>query len=219
MSKPLHIIWDLDGTLINSEKEVLEALKKSVRDAGLSEKEQTASFRIGPTIDKIVENAFSPAIVTSGLKQNIIENFRDNYDNCGFNNTLSFDGIEEILADENFMHHIVTNKPDLATNRIIEKLGWQNYFASVITPYSFIKSDADKRKSKAELFASCISDYPNETFVGIGDMDTDAKAAIVNKIPAIGVLWGTGTREELEKSGCLHIVKTVSNLKTLLRSF
>ena len=54
----LHIIWDLDGTLINSEEEVLETLIKSVREAGLSENEQKAPFRVGPTIDKILDVAF-----------------------------------------------------------------------------------------------------------------------------------------------------------------
>ena len=110
----------------------------------------------------------------------------------------------------------MTNKPDLATNRIIEKLGWKNYFASIITPYSFVKSPDDKRKSKAELFAICMADYPDEKFVGIGDMDTDAKAALANNIPAIGVLWGTGTREELADCACTHIVETVEELEELL---
>lgn len=214
----LHIIWDLDGTLINSENEVLEALVKSVRQAGLSEKEQKAPFRVGPTIDKILDAAFSSEILTPAKKNEIIKNFRNNYDNCGFNHTPPYEGIEEILADSRFIHHIVTNKPDLATGRILEKLGWKKYFASVVTPYSYMKAADDKRKTKTELFALCMADYPNEKFVGIGDMDTDAKAALKNKILAIGLLWGTGTKEELEVCGCSYIIDSTDKLKTLLES-
>ena len=157
--------------------------------------------------------------MTAQRKKEIIEAFRNNYDNCGFNNTPAFEGIEDILADNSFVHHLITNKPDLATNRIIEKLGWQKYFTSIITPYSFMKSPDDKRKAKTELFAICIADSPNEKFIGIGDMETDANAAISNKIPAIGVLWGTGTRNELVSCGCNNIVNTVQELKQLLETF
>ena len=212
----LHVIWDLDGTLINSESEVLDALVKSVREVGLSEESQKAAFRVGPTIDKILEAAFSSDVLTAEKKASVVAAFRANYDNCGFNNTPAFEGVENILKCENFVHHIVTNKPDLATGRILEKLGWKNFFASVITPYSFMKGSDDRRKSKSELFALCMADFPNARFVGVGDMDTDARAALDNKIPAIGVLWGTGTREELRSASCGRLAETVAELKEIL---
>ena len=214
----LNVIWDLDGTLINSEQEFLNALIKSVRDCGLSECDQRAPFRVGPTIDRILDAAFSPDVMDSNKKYQIIAAFRKNYDNCGFNNTPAFDGIEQILADKAFVHHIVTNKPDLATGRILQKLCWTGYFASVITPYSFMKTENDKKKTKTELFALCMSHSAGESFVGVGDMDTDAKAALANNIPAVGVLWGTGTKEDLVKCGCTYIAKTVSELVSLLES-
>lgn len=212
----LHVIWDLDGTLINSEREVLDALIKSAREAGLNEDSQKAAFRVGPTIDKILDAAFDEGVLTPQKKSGIIAAFRNNYDNCGFNNTSAFEGVEDILRGETFVHHIVTNKPDLATGRILEKLNWKSFFASVITPYSFMTGAKDKRKSKSELFALCMADFPNARFVGIGDMDTDAKAALDNNIPAIGVLWGTGTREELQSVGCQFVAETVMELKEIL---
>lgn len=213
----LHLIWDLDGTLINSEEEVLEALIKSVKDAGLTEKDQIAPFRVGPTIDKILDATFSKETLTPVIKSAVIKNFRNNYDNCGFNRTPAFDGIEDILKDTRYIHHIVTNKPDLATGRIIEKLGWQGLFEDIITPYSFMKSADDRKMTKTELFASIISRYAGEKFTGIGDMTTDAKAALDNGIYAVGVLWGTGTEEELTGAGCAAVVKTAFELQELLR--
>lgn len=211
----LHIIWDLDGTLIDSCHEIKEVLGKSIKEAGFSEKEPVAPFRSGPPLDMILKYMYGDQLSVEDIKQ-IVSTFRRNYDNCGFNHTLGFEGIEEILANEIFIHHIVTNKPDLATNKIIKKLGWKNYFVSVLTPYSYMKSLEDKRKSKTELFALCMANYPNEKFVGIGDMGIDAEAAFENSILAIGVLWGTGTREELEKCSCDYIIGDVSELcKTL----
>ena len=174
---------------------------------------------MGPTIDKILDAAFDKDVLTAQKKADIIAAFRSNYDNCGFNNTPAFEGVEDILRDGNFIHHIVTNKPDLATGRILEKLNWKSLFASVVTPYSFMKSPGDRRKSKSELFAICMEDFPAVRFVGIGDMDTDAAAARSAGIPAIGVLWGTGTKEELQAAGCERIAENPNKLRKLLEEF
>ena len=212
----IHVIWDLDGTLINSENEVLQALISAVRKAGLSESDQIKPFRVGPTVDKILEYSLPKSILTDIKKTEIVKNFRDLYDNCGFNNTLCFSGIEEILNEKRFLHHSITNKPDLATKRILRKLGWDNKFATVITPYSFMKSSEDKRKTKTELFKICMQNYPNEAFVGIGDMETDAKSAKENNILSIGVLWGTGTKSELKDAACSYIAESVEELHSYL---
>ena len=215
MKNQIHIIWDLDGTLIDSAPEIKQVLDISVKEAGFSKIEPVNTFRSGPPLDKVLEYMYGNKLAEENIKQ-IISVFRKNYDNCGFNHTPSYEGIEEILVDTRFVHHIVTNKPDLATRRILEKLGWEKYFASVVTPYSYMKSASDKRKTKTELFALCIADYPNEKFVGIGDMETDAKAALDNNMLAIGVLWGTGTKIELETCGCNYITTSVFELHKLL---
>ncbi|WP_296323028.1 HAD family hydrolase [Treponema sp. UBA3813] len=214
----LHIIWDLDGTLIDSAPEIKAVLAKSIKETGFSEIKPLEPFRSGPPLDKTLGYMYGLQLSAENIEQ-ILSAFRNNYDNCGFNHTPPFDGMEEILADTRFLHHIVTNKPDLATNRILKKLGWKKYFSSVVTPYSYMKSSDDKRKTKTELFALCMKDYPNEKFVGVGDMDTDAKAALENDIPAIGVLWGTGSEKELKACGCTKIVHSVNELKQLLADF
>ncbi len=75
----VHIIWDLDGTLINSENEVLQALISAVRKAGLSESDQIKPFRVGPTVDKILEYSLPNSILTDNKKTEIVKNFRDSW--------------------------------------------------------------------------------------------------------------------------------------------
>ena len=100
----LHIIWDLDGTLIDSATEIKEVLDKSVIEAGFSEIEPVAPFRSGPPLDKVLEYMYGDRLSEKNIKQ-IVFAFRKNYDNCGFNNTLGFEGIEDILKDNFFIHH------------------------------------------------------------------------------------------------------------------
>ncbi|MGI5096389.1 HAD family hydrolase [Treponema socranskii] len=214
--KNIKIIWDLDGTLIKSEEEVLSSLVDSVREVGLTELDQIAPFQVGPTVDKILEASFSSGILTENLKSEIIRRFRNIYDNCGFEKTKPYLGVEDVLNISEVRNYIVTNKPDLATNRIIHKLGWDGLFKKILTPYSNI-SKCNRKKSKSELFSEILLNKDNDSlYFGIGDMSADAKAAIDNKIIPIGVLWGTGTQEELLEAHCEYIFDTVENLRKFI---
>lgn len=121
MKNQIHIIWDLDGTLIDSAPEIKQVLDISVKEAGFSKIEPVNTFRSGPPLDKVLEYMYGNKLAEENIKQ-IVSVFRKNYDNCGFYHTPGFNGIEEILTNKSFVHHIITNKPDLATNRIVKKI-------------------------------------------------------------------------------------------------
>jgi len=194
----IHIIWDLDGTLIDSEMEIQQSLELAVKESGLDPEKQIKPFIVGPTIDEIIKDSFPADIMTDALLNKIIASFRVIYDNSDFERTKSYPDIENIIFDiTNFTHYIVTNKPYMPTNRILNKLNWSKYIMSVTTPYSNVPNK--KMRSKKELFMDVITKSRNEvsSFIGIGDMKTDCLAARNNNITAVGVLWGSGTREEL----------------------
>jgi phosphoglycolate phosphatase len=196
----LHLIWDLDGTLIDSSKEIITCLELAIKESGLDLSRQTGPFIIGPTIDFILREAFPPEYLTDSILKQVISKYRKIYDNSEFAMTKPFSNIEKIVKDnKSFMHHIITNKPDIPTKRILEKLCWTMYITTVNTPYTgIITTERKKLKSKSELFFDIISKYDKKSlFIGIGDMKSDCMAAKDNNIRSIGVLWGTGTREEL----------------------
>jgi phosphoglycolate phosphatase len=213
-----HLIWDLDGTLIDSSNEIIACLELAVKNSGLELSRRINPFIIGPTIDVILKNAFPSEYVSGDILEQVILNFRMIYDNSEFNMTKSFSGIEKIVKDkQSFVHHIVTNKPDMPTKKILEKLGWTTYINSVNTPYSeIIAQDSKLLKSKRELFSGLITKYDEQSFfVGIGDMKSDCIAAKDNNIKSVGVLWGTGTREELSDC-CDYLFDTTKQLYDFL---
>lgn len=210
----LNLIWDLDGTLIDSEKEVLYYLNKAVREAGIDANCQIKPFRIGPTIDIIVREAFDSSILTDEMIELVIDRFRKGYDNSDYSLTKPFPNIEDIICDTTqFTHYIVTNKPDMATWRILDILNWRHLFADVVTPYT----DGGRDKvPKTQLFGKIISNNGEHTpYMGIGDMRGDCIAARANNITAVGVLWGIGTLEELSDS-CDYICKDTQELYNYL---
>jgi len=213
----INIIWDLDGTLIDSEKEVKQSLELALKKSGIDITKKINDFVVGPTIDKIILNAFPNEMITNEILNIIINYFRDIYDNSDFEFTKPYNGIDEIISNTyDFKHHIITNKPDMPTNKILKILKWSKYITSVNTPYTNINIK-DEKKTKKELFNEVIINYKknDSLFIGIGDMKSDCIAAKDNGITAIGVLWGTGTREELEKYSD-YIFDNVKQLKNYL---
>jgi phosphoglycolate phosphatase-like HAD superfamily hydrolase len=119
----LHIIWDLDGTLIDSSTEIVACLEFAIKKSGLELSRQISPFVIGPTIDVILKKAFPLNCLTLDILKQIISNFRSIYDGSEFEMTKPFSGVEAIVKDNHsFMHHFVTNKPDIPTKRILQKL-------------------------------------------------------------------------------------------------
>jgi len=192
----LNIIWDLDGTLADSEADILGYLELSLREASVDITAKLKPLRIGPPIDIMLNEAFPPGMLSDEKIAEVVANYRRLYDNSGFPTTVPFDGIEEIISDStNFTHHIITNKPNPASERIIKKLGWTDKIKILKAQFA----DRAMRKTKTELFSELIAEIgaDKSTFVGIGDVKGDCAAAKNNGITAVGVLWGAGTMEEL----------------------
>jgi len=210
----IHLIWDLDGTLVDSQAEILYHMNLALQDASLDIRDQVKPIKIGPPLDIILKESFPAEALTAEKMNEVIYRYRERYDNSGFKMTGPFDGIEEIVSDTvNFIHHIVTNKPNPAAERIVEKLGWTDKIASL----KALSGHIEQRKSKTDRFAELIAQYGGDgsSFIGIGDAKTDCIAAKNNNITAVGVLWGSGTREELEDCSD-HLFENTEQLRNFL---
>jgi phosphoglycolate phosphatase len=207
-----YLIWDLDGTLIDSQKEILHHLELALKDSSLDIADTIKPIRTGPPIDIMLRESFPSDILTDDKVAEILFHFRKRYDTSDYIMTEPFAGIDEIISDTtHFIHHIVTNKPENASRRIIKKIGWENKITSLKTP-----SDKNNQKqSKTILLSELITGSSPSMFVGIGDMKGDCIAAKENNIVSVGVLWGSGTREELSDC-CDYIFGDTKQLRDYL---
>jgi phosphoglycolate phosphatase len=210
----LNLIWDLDGTLIDSQKEILYHLELALKKSSLNMADNIKPIKIGPPIDVMLKESFPAETLTEEKLNEVISRYRETYNNSGFTMTGPFNGIEEIISDKiNLAHHVVTNKPYLASRRIIEKMGWADKIKTLKTQ----SEHTEQRKSKYELFAELITELGEDrsSFVGIGDMKSDCLAARDNNITVVGVLWGSGTREELSDC-CDYLFEDTKQLHDFL---
>jgi phosphoglycolate phosphatase len=214
-----HIIWDLDGTLVDSQEEILSTVKLALSDAGVNITNRKVDIEIGPPLADMLRNAFSENYLTDKKLEEIIFHFRRRYDSSNFDMTLPFPDIGSIIFDSGFVHHIVTNKPEYATKKIIKKLNWTDRIISVNTTAAREYMAPRERVTKEDLIKNLIKHQKKSNeFIGVGDTRNDCIAAKKNNIFAIGVLWGTGREDELVDV-CDRVVGSAKELYNVLLDF
>ena len=186
-----NYIFDLDGTIINSSKEVLLCLKKAFEksDYNINENNLTSNL-IGPPIKQIVQ-AIAPELQNEDKISEIISNFRYFYDNEQNDISEIYPYVHETLEylkSFNKKMFIATFKPKKSTMRIIKQFNL-NYFDDIYTIDKF-----DRHITKEEMIGDIIYNYNlnKSDTVMVGDAKTDMTAAKSCGITAIGALWGYG---------------------------
>ena len=214
----VHLIWDLDGTLVDSEPEILATIKQALCTVHLSVDDAYAPLRIGPPLPAVLRNSFPKEVLNDAGIAIVIGEFRKIYDASDFENTRPYDGIDEMIKSDAYRHTVITNKPNFAARRLIDKKGWRKYISDVLSPDS-LPCLTGRELTKIELFQHFMSRHLHCRTVGIGDMAGDADCAHTVGIPAIGVLWGAGTQKELEDAGCDAIVSDTHELTETLQEW
>ena len=187
-----NYIFDLDGTLINSSKEVLLCFKKAFEKAdypilqsGLS------SDVIGPPLRDII-TIIAPELKDAETIQNIENNFREIYDYDENDISELYFGVPDVLLNlkqQGKRIFLATFKPKKPTERILRQFNLE-IFEDVYTIDKF-----DKHITKAQMIEDIIEKYsllkPKTAMVG--DAKSDMTAAKEAGITAIGALWGYGS--------------------------
>lgn len=214
----LHLIWDMDGTLVDSQQEVFRTIEKSLKRVGVSIDNAQNPLRIGPPVKEIIRTSFPESILSEEKLDETVKAFRQIYDSSMFVDTVPFPGIDELIRCDNFIHHVITNKPDFATRRIMEMKGWTGFIKNVLSPDT-LQCEFGRVLKKLELFQFFKDQYPAFKALGIGDMAGDVQCANAVGYESVGVLWGTGTWDELVRAGANFIVSDVNGLIDMLNRY
>lgn len=196
----MHLLFDLDGTLIDSQPGILNCFRHALEAHDLKVPADEEFLRcIGPPIrDSITQLLEAP---TDALVDSVLAKYRERYTEVGLFECELYPGIETTLRDlQGHGHtlHVATSKAEIYAQRIIEHFGLPPLLASVNG------SGLDgSRSNKAELVRHILRSQTiaPEQAVMIGDRSHDMIGAAANGIPSIGALWGYGSGRELMESG------------------
>lgn len=183
------LIFDLDGTLIDSSASILEGFAMALDSLKIAPKLPLTATVIGPPLrDTLASLAGSD---DASLLDALIRSFKDYYDAEGYKATTVFPGINEMLAGlrgEGKALHIATNKRLLPTQLILNHLGWREVFSSVYA----LDTRSPAFPNKAAMIAGLIQDVgiAHDSAAYIGDRPEDGFAADANELPFYAADWG-----------------------------
>ncbi|MCD8066430.1 MAG: HAD hydrolase-like protein [Oscillospiraceae bacterium] len=205
------VLFDLDGTLTNSGPGIFNAVEYAVSKLGLEphERDFYRGF-IGPPLPWSFENLLG---LPPEEAARAVEIFREYYNDRGIWENSPYEGIPEMLAQlrgsgKTLM--VAASKPQKQAEQVLAKVGLAQYM-----DYISAADPTDSRDQKAAAIARCRERAAGPA-VMVGDRRHDIQGAKANAIPAVGVLYGYGARDELEAAGADYIAETVEQLKNLL---
>jgi phosphoglycolate phosphatase len=211
-----YIIFDLDGTLIDSLPEIAASANHALKTCGFSEvpNARDLSWFVGPPL----REGFKKLVNTSDdtLIDKLIIAYREIYKDVSLEAKL-YPGIKKLLIDlaKTKTLALATSKPTVFASRILERLELNHLFSTITG------SELDgTRSTKEELIKQVIEtcDAPSSDFVHVGDRSVDIIGAKRNKIDSVGVLYGYGTAIEIEESNPTFIARDVNELGSILTS-
>lgn len=200
------VIFDLDGTLLDSIEDIASSMNKVLESLQLpTHKIEDYKHFVGGGVDILVENALSNQ--SKEIKYEVIKRFKIEYDGKLHSKTLPYDGIYELLDELKKLDinlAVLSNKPHEFTVSYVNHF-FKNYNFKEIHGQ---KKDVPKKPDpKAALdIVKCLDSSCENTYF-IGDTKIDMQTAKSANMTAIGVLWGFRDEKELRENGADFIVK------------
>jgi phosphoglycolate phosphatase len=212
------IVFDCDGTLVDSQHLIVEAMRLSFQDAGLAAPERAAIIStIGLSIPDALR-VLAPAENETN-REDLGDAYREWYTALRKKQPAErlFPGAANVLfglaAQEDVILGIATGKSRRGVDRFIDQNGLHGIFSTIQTA-----DDAPSKPHPAMLMQAMaeVGGTPEST-VMIGDTSYDMMMAMHAKATGIGVTWGYHSAAELQRSGAKSLVRSFSALEVALR--
>lgn len=211
--KTRYLLFDLDGTLTDPALGITRAVQYALRHFGMEEtnREKLLSYIGPPLLDSFKSYGLSAEQAREALRV-----YRVYFADIGLYENEVYAGIPEFLHDAQRAGYrliMATSKPEMYACRLMQHFGLTEYFAVIAG------SDmAEKRADKAAVIRYALERAGvrnTAEAVMIGDRKYDVEGAKAFNMPSVGVLYGYGSRAELEKAGADRIVETVADLRAV----
>jgi 2-phosphoglycolate phosphatase len=205
------VVFDLDGTLLDSYEGIREALNPVLVHFG---KEPVTvgqvRFMVGEGLPRLIEKAIGPEMVEEGVRL-----FRERYRETANSGSALFHDAEEVMSElgrRGVPMSIASNKPALFSRQILESLGIASRFVFVGGPDMGFLPKPDPGMALAALEA--MGTTAAETLF-VGDMPIDVQTARAVGMPVIALPTGSSTRDELVAAAPDRILGALTELLPL----
>jgi phosphoglycolate phosphatase len=192
-STPKTLLFDLDGTLSDPLVGIARSINYALSHFGFPERPlEDLAVHVGPPLDQ------SFRLITglqSGFAiESLVAKYRERYGQIGYSENVLYPGIPEVLeqfARTGVTLGLCTSKRADFAEQILELFGLRSYF-------DFISGGEIGVGKSQQIRALLHEGVVTTSTVMVGDRAVDITAAQQNGLLAAGVLWGYGSRQELE---------------------
>jgi phosphoglycolate phosphatase len=211
MAPACSVLLDLDGTLIDSQPGILASCLAALRALG-HQPDRTLDIRrfIGPPLEDIMRVLLQP--YGDDRVGEAVAAYRQHYGESGFLGSDPYPGIGSSLEEmrqAGLRIYLATSKRETFASRILNHLGFATYFDGI---HGSVPGGG--RDHKPELLAYVLSQHnllPSRSLM-VGDRRHDISGAHAVGMRGLGVLWGYGTRDELETAGADRLMESTADL-------
>ncbi|MDX9689830.1 MAG: HAD family hydrolase [Proteobacteria bacterium] len=208
------ILFDLDGTLTDSGPSIMNCYRYTFDKLGFDcPPDHVLRSFVGPPLNQNMESVVGPELVADAIKHYLYHMVDEG---VGLSENKLYAGVPDLLttlksAGKNI--YLATSKRHPLCDDVLIHFDLMKYF-SAVHGCNRDGSQSDKALVVAKALASagCKPDRA----IMVGDRYHDIVGAKKNGLQSIGVLWGYGSRQELEEAGADYIVETRTELTTLL---
>lgn len=206
------ILFDLDGTLTDSGEGIINCATLALEHFGLPVPDRkTMRVFVGPPLHE----TFVKFGVPENKADEAVQVYRSRYVTVGKFENVPYPGISDLLETLKNQGHrllVATSKPEALSIEIMEHFDIAKYFDRICGA-SLDRS----RSSKEDVIACLLEEYRAcENMIMVGDTAFDVMGAAAHGIPTIGVAWGYGSVEDMQKAGAVAIAQSVSELLEFL---
>ena len=209
------VIFDLDGTLLNTLEDLADSTNYAMRAFGLKERtiDEVRQF-VGNGVDLLIERAVAGELPEEQEKE-CLETFKKHYSQNMNNKTRPYDGILDLVKEllrQEYHIAIVSNKFDSAVKGLNV-----DYFEGLF-PVAIGASDTVAKKPAPDSVMEALKELHSDTerAIYVGDSDVDIMTARNSGLPCVSVTWGFRDEELQRSMGTDYIIHKPEELLQVL---
>lgn len=209
------VLFDLDGTLTDPGEGITNSVAYALKKYGIDVSDRKELYKfIGPPLHESFMEYYG---FSEKQAMEAVEYYREYYREKGIFENLVYDGVKEMLENLKISGKklaVATSKPEAFARQILEHFGLSEYF-SYIAGANMDGTRTRKDEVISYALESCrISGL--ETVIMVGDREHDILGAAKVGIDSVGVLFGYGSPEELQKAGATYIAEKVADIPGII---
>lgn len=221
MSRFTHVLFDLDGTLVDSGEGITKSVQYALSRFGIEAQTSELFGFIGPPLVDSFMRFYGFSKEKAGEATDF---YRERYRVKGVYENKVYPGIPELLKElqaHGVVTAVATSKPEIFANTVTDDMGLKPCLNAV---FGAELDDAEGRLRRLRIEKADVIAYALErlgspeksSVLMVGDRRHDIEGAKANGVASCGVLFGFGSLEELEAAGADFIVSTPEEISHLV---